>query len=270
MARRLTTITLFVVVTILAMGIATRLVPPSWLAYAVPAAVVLLSLWAVIVAGHLASLASRRLQLAAAVAALSLVVLGALTVLGSAIPLLMFAALSLSLLSGVVLGVQWLRRRSWNRSGLWLLGISAAVLAASSGGLWLSLILAPPPLPAGHHNTEEELGYLVQSDRQDRRTGRFIFTPRDAARHRRVLALYEQGAIQSPESKYHAALVLQHGTCPAHFGLAYELAREALDEGYQEAAWLSQATYDRWQLSLGNPQQYGTQVGSPRVNQPCY
>jgi hypothetical protein len=57
-----------------------------------------------------------------------------------------------------------------------------------------------------------------------------------------------------------AALILQHGEETKYYEMAHKLAQGAFDKGYKEAEWLSKATYDRWQMSMGKPQKYGTQL----------
>ncbi len=106
----------------------------------------------------------------------------------------------------------------------------------------------------------EELRYLYDMDQIDRNSGRFVLdSTRDKARLQRVLALDRQGAIATPDAQYHAAMLLQHGTCPDHFRRAYELSGAASVALIPNAEWLSHASYDRWMLSIGKPQKYNTQ-----------
>lgn len=59
---------------------------------------------------------------------------------------------------------------------------------------------------------------------------------------------------------YHAAMILQHGTCPSDFEAATKLFETAAATDIADAAALSRAAHDRWQPSLGQPQRYGTQL----------
>lgn len=66
--------------------------------------------------------------------------------------------------------------------------------------------------------------------------------------------------------------MFQHGNCPQHYQLAHLLAGQALARGAPASdtlplGWLFAATFDRWQLSLGRPQAYGTQF--LLVQEPC-
>ncbi|MFC7070129.1 hypothetical protein ACFQL9_10800 [Halobaculum lipolyticum] len=67
-----------------------------------------------------------------------------------------------------------------------------------------------------------------------------------------------------------AAVVLQHGTCPEHFELASRLAVAAIDSTEMDASEWVRLSYDRWQVSLGEPQRYGTQSGTVPVNAECH
>lgn len=100
---------------------------------------------------------------------------------------------------------------------------------------------------------------MYETDQGDRLAMRFIkLNERDSDRLQHILVLYEQGDILSPKNKYQAATILQHGTKSEHYELAYILAKEANEMGYENELW--KAAYDRWMLSLGKPQVYGTQT----------
>jgi len=82
-------------------------------------------------------------------------------------------------------------------------------------------------------------------------------------RHRqRVFELLAQGAISEPENLYRAALVLQHAdpsSCRECYRLAYYLALEAVNKGFEEARNLAATCLDRSLVYSGQPQKYGTQ-----------
>ena len=124
-------------------------------------------------------------------------------------------------------------------------------------------------------STSDELQYIYDSDQADRGTMYMMIDPgRDRTRLQRVKALYRAGQITEPPDQYNAALVYQHGTCADEFQVAYELAKAAADHGVPAAAQLSiapltHATYDRWQLSLGKQQAYGTQFIPLPIRRPC-
>lgn len=130
----------------------------------------------------------------------------------------------------------------------------AAVVLLSAALGACALRPAPQDNPA--------LAELYRQDQDDRR-GVVIWTAemdaRDAQRRRMVRGLLAGGHARTAADHYHAAMVLQHGDGPDDFQRAHELARTAERMGSEPARWLSAATLDRWLLSQGQPQRYGTQ-----------
>jgi hypothetical protein len=74
---------------------------------------------------------------------------------------------------------------------------------------------------------------------------------------KRILGEIEDPA---PSDYYHVAWLLNHGDVPDDARLAHELATRAAEAGYQEAVWLSAASYDRWCMYRGLMQKFGTQI----------
>lgn len=85
---------------------------------------------------------------------------------------------------------------------------------------------------------------------------------RDSLRRDSLKVLVALGALKSAASYYHAAMVLQHGRDSVAYFQANAWARKAelLDSTRQDARWLVAATWDRYQMSRGQPQWYGTQT----------
>jgi len=83
--------------------------------------------------------------------------------------------------------------------------------------------------------------------------------PRDQARREEVKTLLAQGRLTTAGDFYAAAFIFQHGTCAAHYRVANLLAQQALQKGHAGAGWLYAATLDRWLLSQGKRQRFGTQ-----------
>lgn len=107
------------------------------------------------------------------------------------------------------------------------------------------------------------LAALYAADQQDRRA-----TPdsawstverNDAERRRELRAMLERGEVRTGADHYHAAMIFQHGSDSTAFRQAMELAREAERRGHAPARWLAAASLDRYLLSTGRPQHYGTQ-----------
>lgn len=96
-------------------------------------------------------------------------------------------------------------------------------------------------------------------------------TRTDDDRIKRVLELLAQGAAQTPEDKFNAALVLQHtglkfcekrmvSQSPYNYLLAHFLARESFEAGYANARGLVAMTIDRYLAFTEGYQKYGTNI----------
>jgi hypothetical protein len=120
-----------------------------------------------------------------------------------------------------------------------------------------------PALPtAGGVPDDVELAELFRADQADRTGGDVTEGAgrRDRQRRARILRiLTATGACRTARDRYHAAMVLQHGDRPEHFALAHGLCRQAAGAGVVEARWLAAASLDRWLMSTGRPQRFGTQ-----------
>lgn len=91
-----------------------------------------------------------------------------------------------------------------------------------------------------------ELVAIYRADQDDRRGAIGPVTLwRDWLRRRRVRRLILAGALGAPEDYYHAAMVFQHGLRLADYWQAHQLAKRAVDLGYNPARWLAAAAYDR-------------------------
>ncbi len=84
------------------------------------------------------------------------------------------------------------------------------------------------------------------------------------ARCIRVMALYDQGAVRDAQDCFHAALVLLYGDRPAHYDLSRSLAQQSAKMGEVRAWTLQAMAWDRWLLSIGKPQRFGTQIVKQR------
>ena len=81
---------------------------------------------------------------------------------------------------------------------------------------------------------------------------------RDRVRRRRLEELRAAGALQIGPDYYHAAMILMHGNGLEDYWQAHEWSMKAVELGCEEARWLAAASYDRWLMSQGKPQKYGT------------
>ncbi|MBG0785627.1 MAG: hypothetical protein H0S79_11040 [Anaerolineaceae bacterium] len=81
----------------------------------------------------------------------------------------------------------------------------------------------------------------------------------DTARREEVLEYLRKGQLQTARDLVYAGFIFQHGDCSEHYLLANRLAEIAMDAGYPDAPWLYAASLDRYLMSLGQPQKFGTQ-----------
>ena len=201
--------------------------------------------------------------------AIALVVLALLDV-APALPLLVFVV---GVVSAVVTGLvlcllllfRLVRLRHKPVSARPLVPPALAV-GAGALGLLAGYLAGPAPVPAASISPGDQLAYMYKTDRRDRFTLRWLNTSRDEMRSARVLQLNRDGLILGPEAMLDAAIILQHGNDSSDYRVAHELAKAACEKGVNStrwdrgsAEWLAKATYDRWMMSIGKPQVYGTQ-----------
>ena len=116
-------------------------------------------------------------------------------------------------------------------------------------------------------NVSEKLEYAYKTDQKDRMLLRsYIFgdiEDRDEVRLNQVKKIYRPENKLEPIDKFHAAFVFHHSNNSNDYETASKLATAAanareLEDNYQ-VQWLSKAAYDRWMLSIGEPEKYNTQ-----------
>jgi len=84
---------------------------------------------------------------------------------------------------------------------------------------------------------------------------------RDGNRLRQVYKLIKSSKIDVSEiwNCHYLALLLQHGNSSDDFKLAHKYAKKAVNMGSNVTKWLYAATLDRYLLSIGEKQKFGTQ-----------
>ncbi len=143
-----------------------------------------------------------------------------------------------------------------------LLLLPGYLMFITSAGHLGSMVGAPDAVRTDQGtDTHAQLQHMLQTDQQDRYSGRFITMPwRDRERLEQTRRIVESDAGSLDEhGKYAAAMILQHGASPHDYEQAYQLAWESSQAGNEAADALWKAAFDRWQISTGRPQQYGTQ-----------
>ena len=116
---------------------------------------------------------------------------------------------------------------------------------------------------------EKRIGEIFQADQADRQ----IMTEReptsdeamkiytnDFSRRQEVYNYIAKGQVASGKAFHQAAFIFQHGDCSGHYKFASELAAKAIELGYKEEKWIYAAALDRYLLSVGKREKFGTQT----------
>jgi len=107
-----------------------------------------------------------------------------------------------------------------------------------------------------------ELVEIYENDQNDR-MGESINWPevnkRDSLRRIRVHQLLDSGKVRTGNDLKNAAMVFQHGQDSIDYRLAVSLMKKAIEKDTTINKWLFAAATDRYLLSKGEPQIYGTQ-----------
>ncbi len=82
---------------------------------------------------------------------------------------------------------------------------------------------------------------------------------RDADRRKELVEMIGQGGVNTSNDMYHAAVLFLHGAEPKEFLSAHRLSTMAAINGHRPSRWLAAASLDRFLMSIGLPQTYGTQ-----------
>jgi hypothetical protein len=106
----------------------------------------------------------------------------------------------------------------------------------------------------------QELLKMYENDQSERKNN--LYSPSaDAKRLKRAKEMLEEGLLKTANDYYHAAIIFQHGGTPSDYKTAQNLATKAskLDPNNDSAKWLACAAEDRYLLSVGKAQIWGTQ-----------
>jgi hypothetical protein len=197
----------------------------------------------------------------------ALVTIGVLSYMYNLFSFLLLAVIGLSLVVLLVSGIVRLFRA--NLHARWL-SVPLLVIAIGLSGVVIGLFrpLEQAVIPSG--NVSDKLAHAYKTDQSDRMTIRTYLglfkenmVMRDSTRLEQANQLYKADQITLPRDKFYAAFIFHHSKQPSLYEVAQRLASEAasvneLKDDYV-VQWLAKATYDRWMVSLGKPQKYGTQ-----------
>ncbi len=107
-----------------------------------------------------------------------------------------------------------------------------------------------------------ELIEIYKNDQNERKSENIDFGElylNDSLRRVRVNQLLDAGKIKTGKDYARAAMVFQHGKDSVDFSKAVEFIKIAIDKDTTINKWLYAAATDRYLLSKGQPQIYGTQ-----------
>ena len=198
---------------------------------------------------------------------LALIAVGLLNYHYSFVSFLLIGIIGLSV--AVLLVVGLIKIFNKQRNGRWLKIPFMAVVICLVGIVigWLR------PLESATIDTvdvSKALAHAYATDQGDRKNLKFYLglfrntmKVRDSLRLDQVNRLHKAQLIEKPLDKFHAAFVFHHSRESQLYEIAYALASEAasavhLKDNYL-VQWLIKAAYDRWMLSIGKLQKYGTQ-----------
>ncbi|MCL5733820.1 MAG: hypothetical protein M1334_04180 [Patescibacteria group bacterium] len=129
--------------------------------------------------------------------------------------------------------------------------------------------------------TSDKFKNIYDEDQKDRKEDLYKKNPelakeKDAQRLMEILEAINSNQLKTPGDYFYAAMVLQHGGETKYYRLAYKFAKKAAEEGYRrqkgevDPLWLAAAAKDRYLMSQGKPQLYGTQFRKDSADSPWY
>lgn len=159
--------------------------------------------------------------------------------------------------------------RSFKKVNLKYLKIPFFVIAISLFGVVVSLFRPYGEAVKRSGDPAEQLEYAYKTDQKDRwqlRSYIDFFSElkeRDSRRLEQVKDILEKNEKLEALDKFHAAFVLHHSGKSEDYRLAASLADAAAEDAalkdVYEVQWLKKAAYDRWKVSIGEPEKYNTQ-----------
>lgn len=108
----------------------------------------------------------------------------------------------------------------------------------------------------------EELVEIYKEDQADRQTQPIDWTvvsKRDSLREVRIYELLDSNKVRTSMDFHNAAMIFQHGGDSVAYGMAVKLMKKSIELDSTANKWLLAAAIDRYLLSKGEPQIYGTQ-----------
>jgi tetratricopeptide (TPR) repeat protein len=107
-----------------------------------------------------------------------------------------------------------------------------------------------------------ELIEIIRVDQNDRRAENIdweVVSRNDSLREVRIYQLLDSNKVKTSLDYHNAAMIFQHGRDSVAYGMAVKLMQKSVDLDSNANKWLLAAATDRYLLSIGKPQIYGTQ-----------
>jgi len=107
-----------------------------------------------------------------------------------------------------------------------------------------------------------ELAEIYENDQADRQSDNInwkVVSKRDSLRELRVYELLDSNLVKTSRDYHNAAMIFQHGGDTTAYGMAVKLMRKSIELDSTADKWLLAAATDRYLISKGEPQIYGTQ-----------
>jgi len=114
-----------------------------------------------------------------------------------------------------------------------------------------------------HRRLQKELIEISKNDRADRTSPNPDMTSNDTKRRVRVAEIAAEACLKDKNDYFTAAVVFQHGSLPEHYMQAIIYANKAMELGHPVVKPLRLAAIDRYLMSLGHKQIFGSQVTAP-------
>lgn len=115
---------------------------------------------------------------------------------------------------------------------------------------------------AKHVIYKEELKAIFEGDKSDRVNSNPKMSDNDITRRTQVATIAAESCLKDKDDYWMASLVFQHGVLPEHYLQAFLYANKSLALGHENGG-LREAAIDRYLMSLGRKQIFGTQVSAP-------
>ena len=135
--------------------------------------------------------------------------------------------------------------------------------------LLAALLLAAPAQAKGDPCADEaavaeasaQLKALHEADDADHKAPTTATEEAGDKRAKEVAKLVKKGLVCTPQDKWYAASVLRRSDKARDVATAFELAEASMMAHVHSGAWLTAMLFDLREVTLGQPQRYGSQMG---------